>query len=454
MEIFERSFGENLEILQQHLHNNRMTRFRTEFLALHNYDQSKVFEALTVEDREKIYQYLAPSELADIFDYIESEYHQIEDYFSEMSNPYAASLLGYMYADNAVDILNNIEDKDRVNIYLHLMPADRAREISSLINYHEETAGAIMTPQFISVKHAWTLEEAYVHLRKQAMQTESIYYVYVVDEHNRLMGVISLRDLIVNEENKLVEDVMNTRVVSVQVNDDQEEVAKMVKDYDLLALPVVGFDRELLGIITVDDVLDVIQEEADSDYSGLAAVDVNETHDTPISAAKSRLPWLIGLLFLGLGTATVISQFDGLIEQASILSAFLTLITGTSGNAGTQALAVAIRRISNKDENDAFFKSLGFEFLTGILSGAIMGISIFLIVLVWQKNVALGIIVGGSMFAAIVAANILGSFIPKIMNRLWIDPAVASGPFITTLSDLTSVFIYFTIAQFFISSLI
>lgn len=454
MEIFERTFEESMETFKKLLQENRMTRFRTEFLALHNYDQSQIFAALDQEDRDKVYQYLSPSELADVFDLLESQDEAIDVYFDEMSPPYAASVLGEMYADNAVDVLNNLKDRERVNIYMHLMPVESAREISSLINYLDETAGSIMTTEFISVKEDLTLGNAYHHLRQQAIKAETIYYVYVVDENDRLVGVISLRDLIVNDEDKLTRDVMNTRVISVQVNDNQEEVAKMVQDYDLLALPVVGFDRELLGVITVDDVLDVIQDEADSDYSGLAAVDVSEIHDTPFSAARSRLPWLVTLLFLGMGTATLISQYDAIIAQASVLSAFVTLITGTAGNAGTQSLAVAVRKLTNKSEDDQFFKSLTFELLTGIITGIIVGLTVLLIVLVWQRNLALGIVIGVAMTAAIIVANLAGSFIPKIMDKLGFDPAVASGPFISTLSDLTSVFIYFTIAQLFLSSIL
>ena len=454
MEIFERSLEESIETFKKLLNENRMTRFRTEYLALHNYEQSKIFANLEKEDREKIYQYLSPSELADVFDLLESQDETIDVYFDEMSHPYAATVLGEMYADNAVDVLNNLKDRDRVNIYMNLMPAENAREISSLINYLDETAGAIMTTEFISVQEESTLGAAYHRLREQAIKAETIYYVYVVDENNRLVGVISLRDLIINDEDKLIHDVMNTRVISVQVNDNQEEVAKMVQDYDLLALPVVGFDRELLGVITVDDVLDVMQDEADSDYSGLAAVDVSESHDTPLSAARSRLPWLVTLLFLGMGTATLISQYDALIAEASVLSAFVTLITGTAGNAGTQSLAVAVRKLTNKYDDDSFFTSLMFELITGAITGLIVGITVMLIVLVWQQNLVLGAVIGIAMMAAIIVANLAGSFIPKIMDKLGFDPAVASGPFISTLSDLTSVFIYFSIAQLFLSAII
>ncbi|HJF17438.1 MAG TPA: magnesium transporter, partial [Globicatella sulfidifaciens] len=374
MEVFERNFEENVEVIKQLLNNNRMTRFRAEFLAMHQYDQAKIFEQISPEERNKVYQYLSPSELASIFDAFEVDEVPIDDYFNEMNDSYAASVLAEMYADNAVDFLNHLKDLTKVKVYMQLMKPESAREISQLINYLPETAGSIMTTEFVWIDENLTLREAYEYLKTVAVQAETIYYVYVLDEHERLTGVISLRDLIINEDSRLVKDVMNTRVISVQVSDDQVEVAKMVQDYDLLALPVVGFDHELLGIITVDDILDIIQDEADSDYSGLAAVDVNVDHETPWSAAKSRLPWLITLLFLGMGTATLISQYEGLIESASVLSAFVTLITGTAGNAGTQSLAVAVRKLTNKTEEDTK-NNLMFEILTGLIKGIIVGVT-------------------------------------------------------------------------------
>lgn len=453
MEVFERTLEENVVAMQELLNHNRMTRFRTEFLAMHHYDQGQIFEALTDEERQKVYQYLSPSELASIFDTIDDELDKMDSYIKEMNPNYAAAILGEMYADNAVDILNELDDLDLVKTLMQLMKPESAREISQLINYLPDTAGAIMTTEFVSVEEDFTLKEAYNHLKQAAVQAETIYYVYVVDAHRRLSGVISLRDLIINEDSRIVRDIMNTRVITVQVSDDQEEVARMVQDYNLLALPVIGFDRELLGIITVDDVIDVINDEAVSDYSGLAAVNVDKDHETPWSAAKSRLPWLITLLFLGMGTASLISQYEELIETASVLSAFVTLITGTAGNAGTQSLAVAVRKITNKSEDDKLFKTLGFEIVTGLLKGVIVGITIAIVAGLWKQNWILGGIIGVAMACAIFVANLAGSLIPKLMDRLGFDPAVASGPFISTLSDLTSVLIYFSIASAFMSYL-
>ena len=210
----------------------------------------------------------------------------------------------------------------------------------------------------------------------------------------------------------------------------------------------------MLGIITVDDILDVIQEEADSDYSGLAAVNVNEGHETPMHAAKNRLPWLITLLFLGMGTTTLISRYEGLIATASFLSAFIPLITGTAGNAGTQSLAIAVRKMANISEDNLFLKSFMFELLTGVITGLIVGGTIAIVVGIWKQNMMLGMVIGVAMTSAIIVANLAGALIPKLMTKLGFDPAVASGPFISTLSDLTSVLIYFSIASLFIEHLV
>ncbi|MGX7091302.1 magnesium transporter [Hutsoniella sourekii] len=455
MEYKEQSHEEILDLLVKALEAEDLEGFREVFLSLHFYDQGQAFMALNQEERDQAYRYLSAKEVADMLDTMEEEHEEaLEEYLEEMNDQYAADVLDSMYVDNAVDLMNQLEDPDLVSKYLHLMPVESGRKISQLMNYLDETAGSIMTTEYVAVQATWTLAQAYDYIRQQAKLAETIYYVYVVDSLNRLLGVISLRDLIVNAEDKLIEEIMSPRVITVHVNDDQEEVAQKVQDYDLLALPVVGFDRELQGIITVDDILDVMQEEAESDYSGLAAVDVSESHHHPLSAAKSRLPWLITLLFLGMGTSTLISQYGQLIEEVSVLSAFVTLITGTAGNAGTQSLAVAVRKLTNKDEGDHFFDSVGFELITGLITGLVVGLAVFGIVIVWQGNMILGFTIGIAMMSAIVVANLAGSLIPKLMDRLGFDPAVASGPFISTLSDLTSVFIYFSIAQFFLSALI
>ncbi|MDT2813572.1 magnesium transporter [Vagococcus carniphilus] len=440
---------QQFEFLRRLLHEDKMAEFRDIFLDWHIYEQGQFYFTLDEKERHRLYTYLSPKEIADMFDVIEEDHEDMEDYLAEMSPRYVADMLNEMYTDNAVDLLNQL-DKREVAKYLSLMKSKDAIKIKELLGYEDKTAGSIMATEYVSIVDNQTVRSALNLLKKKAQEAEIIYYVYVVSETNRLLGVISLRDLIVAEDDMLISDVKEERVISVNVADDQEDVAKTIRDYDFLAVPVVDSEGRLLGIITVDDIIDVIDDEAASDYSGLAGVDVEAIAETPLKASLKRLPWLITLLFLGMSTATLISHYEVLINEASILAVFISLITGTAGNAGTQSLAVAVRRLAISDDKDpGFFKLILNEVLTGAITGSVTGVVIFAVVGFWKHNYILGFVIGVAMFCAITVANLAGSFIPMLMEKLGFDPAVASGPFITTLSDLTSVLIYFNIASLF-----
>ncbi|RDY67320.1 MULTISPECIES: magnesium transporter [Halobacillus] len=435
------------------LFNDHIDQFRAEFLELHPYDQARIFEDLDKEIRMQIYTYLSPEEVADVMEHI--DYDEIEPFFTEMEPTFAAQVFAEMSTDDAVDILNEL-DKDKVASFLTIMDDDAADEIKDLLHYEEKTAGSIMTTEFVVVKAGMTIKEAMVHLRTEAPDAETIYYTYVINEDKRLVGVISLRDLIISEEEWLISDVMNERVVSVSVGEDQEEVARMVRDYDFLALPVVDFQDHLLGIITVDDIMDVMEEEASDDYSKLAAVsDVDSPDDNAFASAKKRLPWLVILLFLGSLTASLIGRFEDTLDQVAILAIFIPLIAGMAGNTGTQALAVAVRGIATGEiEKQGKWKMMMREAGTGIITGLSCGVLITLIVYIWHENFFLGVLVGLSIFMTLVVATLAGSLVPLLMHRLKIDPAVASGPFITTVNDLISILIYFGLATAFMNLLI
>lgn len=440
--------------LQAALAADDMKQFRELFLELHIFEQGQFYQSLTDEQRRQMYAYLSPKEIADMFDVIEEDNIHMTDYLSEMRPGYAADMLAEMYTDNAVDLLNTL-DKKQTAKYLSIMPHESAREIRELLHYEDDTAGAIMTTEYVSIVANQTVRSAMYVLKNEATAAETIYYIYVVDQANHLVGVISLRDLIINDDDVMIADILSERVISVHVGDDQEDVAQTFRDYDFLALPVTDYDEHLLGIVTVDDIIDVIDDEAASDYSGLAGVNVEEVSENPLRSAMSRLPWLITLLFLGMATASLISHYEDLVSEASILAVFISLITGTAGNAGTQSLAVAVRRLAmTEDKERSFLGTVIGEILTGLITGAITGLTIFAIVSIWKGNPTLGFVIGIAMMFAITVANLAGSLIPMLMDKLGFDPAVASGPFITTLSDLTSVLIYFNIASLFMQQFI
>jgi magnesium transporter len=446
-------YADHLEKLKQALDQEETEAFRNEFLDMHPYDQARFFMEQEQDKRMQIYAYLSPEETAAIMENIEIE--DSEPFFTEMDPRFASMVFADMAADDAVDILNEM-DKDKVASFLTIMDPVAADEIKQLLHYEEKTAGSIMTTEFVALYKNQTARNAMHNLKEVAPDKETIYYLYVLDDDKHLAGVLSLRDLIIADENTKIGDIMSDKVVSVSVGKDQEEIARMIRDYDFLAVPVVDFQNHLLGIITVDDILDVMDEEASDDYSKLAAVsDVQRPDENPFSAAKKRLPWLIILLFLGMFTASLIGQFEATLEQVAILAIFIPLIAGMAGNTGTQSLAVAVRGLATGDfGSQGKMKLMLREAATGLITGTTCGIVITIVIYLWKGELFLGFLVGISIMATLTVATLSGSVIPIVMDRLKIDPAVASGPFITTINDIISILIYFGIATAFMDYLI
>src|SRR5690625_4134928 len=441
------------EAIQQLLDEEDTRKFREHYLEMHPYDQAIFFKEQQRGKRLRIYSYLSPKEMSFIMENVEID--EAKDFITEMDPRFASMVLGEMSADDAVDILQKLS-KDEVASFLTIMNKEPADEIKELLHYEEKTAGSIMTTEFVAINKSFTVKETMNQLKIEAPDAETIYYLYIVDESKHLVGVISLRDLIIAADDDIVSEHMNENVVSVSVGMDQEDVAQMIMDYDFLAVPVIDFQEHLLGIITVDDILDVVDEEASEDYSKLAAVsDVHRIEDSPFSAAKKRLPWLIILLFLGLFTASLIGQFESTLEQVAILAIFMPLIAGMAGNTGTQSLAVAVRGIATGEfENRGKLKLMIKETSTGLIIGTVCGLTIMVVIYLWKGELFLGFLVGISLLATLTIATLSGSIIPLVMDKFKIDPAVASGPFITTINDLISISIYFGIATAFLNYLI
>ena len=442
------------EKLINSLEQQDIKTFRDEYLMLHPYDRAVFYEKVTEDNRKMMYFFLSPKELAEIFETSEIDEDEYKQFLQEMDTTYAADMISHMFVDNAVDVLKEL-DKAQTASYLTLMNKEAAAQIKSLLHYEEYTAGSIMTTEYVSIPQFSTVRSAMTILRNEAPSAETIYYVFVVDEDNRLTGVVSLRDLIITDEDTLIQSIMNERVVSVLVSDDQEDVARTTQDYNLLAVPVVDFKQHMLGIITVDDIIDVMDEEASDDYSKLAAVSNMDTFDkTSFDAAKKRIPWLIILLVLGMLTANLIDLFTDTISQVALLAAFIPLIAGTAGNSGTQALAVAVRGIATRDiEDESKVRLLMREAGTGLITGLVCSIFVVGLIFIWKQEFIIALLVGAAILVSIFVATISGSFIPLFMHRMKVDPAVASGPFITTLNDVISIIIYLGLATLFIGSL-
>ena len=444
---------------QQHLldllRRRDSAEFRTIFLDLHEHDQSKFYLELEDEDRQLLYNTITPREAGEFYDVIDIDELDHEENFNSIDARYAARMVAAMQTDNAVDILNLLS-KDKVTSLLALMGANERSEIRALLNYGEDTAGGIMTTEFVNVDSSMTVREAMRHLKTAAPDSETIYYVFVVDTSQKLVGIVSLRDLIIADDDEYIEDIMVERVVSVNAGDDQEVVAQLMRDYDFLAIPVLDYQGHLLGIITHDDILDVIDEEANEDYSRLAGLsDTESTSENALSTAKKRLPWLIGLTFMGMITATMLTNFEDTLQQVAILGAFIPIIGGMAGNSGTQSLAVAVRGISTGEIKETSKIKLAIrEMTSGFITGLVCGLILFTIITFIYQQPMLGMIVSVSLLIAMTFATLTGTLVPIFMDKIGIDPAIASGPFITTGNDIISLLVYFSLANIFIHTLL
>ncbi|MCE5734020.1 magnesium transporter [Staphylococcus pseudintermedius] len=444
----------NKALLDDFIAKGDIDGFREEFLALHSYEQSEYFEISDDDVRQKMYRFLSPEEVSEFFENLEIDEEDYEALFETMNATYASQVLEQMSYDNAVDILNQLSKK-KIASLLMLMNREEAKEIKALLHYDEDTAGGIMTTEYISLTINTPVHEALMRVKDQAPDAETIYVIFVVDEDKKLVGVISLRDLIIAENDAYIEDIMSERVISANVADDQEDVAQTMRDYDFIAMPVVDYQNHLLGIITIDDIVDVMDEEASEDYSRLAGVsDIDSTDDTIFQTALKRLPWLLILTVLGMITASILGSFEETLEKVALLAAFIPIISGMSGNSGTQSLAVSVRNISTGDiKEKSKIKLTLRESGSGFLTGITCAVSLSLIIMLLYGQPYLALIVGTSLTIAMTVGTTIGSVIPLVINRLGIDPAVASGPFITTINDIVSMLIYFGLATTFMSYL-
>lgn len=434
---------------------NKREEFRELFLELHDRDQHEVFHLLYPEKKKKISEFLSAKEFSEIFEYMALE--DQEAAVRNMPQTFIAEVLNYLPADEVAEFLTDSNEVDGRKL-LNMMDDEESKHVQELLSYAPETAGSIMTKEFISVEYKQTTTEVIAKLRRIGREAETIYYLYVVNELNKLVGVLSLRDLLLSPEDAIVEDVMFSQVVGVRVDEDQEVVARLAQDYDLLAVPVTDFSGVMLGIVTVDDILDILEEETTEDFNEFAAISKSEDDrkaPTALSAAKSRIPWIVVLLFLGMLTGGLIGIFEETLNQVVMLATFIPIMMATAGNVGTQSLAVAVRNLTLDDEESkqTIFKTIKNELGAGIIMGVVAAIVMSIVVMVLYRNPVLAFVIAVSMLITVSLSTVIGTIIPAIISKFKIDPAVASGPFITTINDSISLVIYFSIATLLIGQL-
>lgn len=420
---------------------------------LHPYDIAKLYKELPRKHRYKFLSFLTVEQLASLIAELGTK-DQV-DILHQLGVEKSSKVMDLMDNDDLAHLLNEL-GADNIEHFLSRMKNDESQAVQSLMRYPSETAGRIMNNRYVWIPVHYTVQDVVEKLRSFAEIAETINYLYVIDEEKRLIGVISYRDLILAQPDDKVADLMYSRVISVPVSMDQEEVAQVIERYDFLAVPVVERDNVLVGIITVDDIVDVVISEANEDIEKLSASGKSIDFDTKaVTAAIRRLPWLILLLLIGLLSGSIISGFEETLTQVVALAFFMPMIAGMTGNTGTQSLAVVVRGLITRElDKRTVLRLIVRELGVGILIGLTCGILIAGIAYVWQGNAVLGLVVGCSLLVTLIIGTLAGTAIPLLLYKFKIDPAVASGPLITTINDILSLLIYFGIASTFISYLL
>ena len=404
-------------------------------------DLADLIEHLDPEERLFIFNLLEPDGAGEVL--VEIETPVQERILKDLDNQAITEIVQGLDSNDAADLVGDLPD-DRAREIIERVGDEVSGELEKLLPYPEDTAGGIMALEFVAVKADASVKDAIDTIREKREEVENLYYIWVVDDLGKLVGVISLKDLVLEPTDRKISDIMNPEVISVHVDTDQEEVARLVKKYDLVAIPVVGDDQRLAGRITHDDIIDVIEEEADEDISLMAGViDQEIAEESTLKISRARLPWLIAGLFGGIIAAAVINQFESSLEKVLALSFFFPVIMAMGGSTGTQAATIVVRGLATGDISLMNIgKRLWMEMRVALVNALVCGILLALIVGTWVSDYGLGSVVGLALVLIIVNAGVIGSAIPLALKKWNIDPALATGPFVTTSNDILSLLIY------------
>ncbi len=443
-------------LLRRHAKNN----LENLLAKIHSADLALIFRHLTEEERADVFLMIptvtqAAEMLAELDDNL------VEELLSDLPVQKTLTLFKELSSDDEAYILRLLPDEQAAEILARLKGSE-SKAMEQLMAYAENSAGALMTTEVFSLHENITAKEAIASIQNNEDQ-EMVFYLYVIDERQHLVGVISLRDLIMARPNRVLRDIMITRVHAVHPDMDQEEVAQVVSRYNILAVPVVDHSNKLLGIVTVDDVIDVIREEATEDFLQMAGAgrDGEIISRNVLGNVKTRLPWLFASWVGGLLAASIILGFQATLVKVLALASFLPIITGMAGNVGTQASTIVVRglatgRVERSAAFKIIFKELRIGMILGLVYGALLGLAAYIMGIMGYLDpeamspLHLGITVCAGLLSAMIAAGTIGSLVPLVLDKLNLDPAVSTGPFVTTSVDIFGVLLYFLIAGIFV----
>ena len=441
------------ETIKVLLEEKKYSTLRDILTTMKPFDIAAVFEELQDEKTPILFRIL-PKELA-AETFVEMDEDTQEFLIHGFSDNELKEVVDELFVDDAVDLIEEMP-ANVVKRILRQADKETRRQINELLKYPEDSAGSIMTTEFISLRPDMTAEMAIKRIRRTGVDKETIYTCYVNDDYNRLIGITTVKDLLLADDDDLVKDMMEENVISVHTLDDQEMVARIFSDYDFLALPVVDNEQRIVGIVTIDDAIDVIREEATEDIEKMAAVlpsDKPYMRTSVWGIYKKRVPWLLVLMLSATFTSTIISAFDGMLASVIILSSFIPMITGSGGNAGSQASVSVIRALSlGEIEFRSMFKVLWKELRVAALCGLTLAAANFVKLMVFdlrgnENAVVIALVVSLTLVGTIIMAKIVGSSLPLLSSKIGLDPAVMANPLISTVCDSLSLLIYFGVAS-------
>jgi len=440
-----REFIDDLRIF---IENEDSDRIKNMLSDLHPADIAEIYEELNIDEAKYTFLLLEKETAADVLAELEeddrSKFLQVIP-----SGILAERFIENMDSDDAADVILELPLDKQKRVLSHIKDDEQVESIKELLKYDEDTAGGLMAKELFVVHHEITVRECLVQLRKQAEKIDEVYYIYVVDDDNNLYGTLSLKKLLISSAQTKIKNICNTEVISVVTNENSEDIGLLMQKYDLVALPVVNHHGKLVGRITIDDVVDVIKDEAEKDYQMISGLtDDVESTDSVYRLTRARIPWLLIGLLGGIIGAGIIGYFEGDIAKYAGLALFLPLIAAMGGNAGVQSSSIIVQGIAAGDMGiDSITKKLFKELAVSFVNGIILSALIFTYSYFFQDSLQLTFSVSLALFVVIIFASLFGTLVPLMLNKFKIDPALATGPFITTVNDIMGLMIYLFIAR-------
>ena len=432
--------------IEQLIEQNNDAELNAMLGTVHYADVAEIINELDKEQATYLIKLLDSDKTSDVLTELDEDVR--EAILSNLSTKEIAGELEELDTDDAADIIGELPKEQIQDVISKIEDREHAKDIVDLLRYAEDSAGGLMAKELVKVNENWNVLTCVKEMRTQAENVTRVHSVYVVDDEDKLKGRLSLKDLLTTSTKTHIKDVFIKNVDSVNVNEDPEEVARIMSKYDLEAIPVVDEIGRLVGRITIDDIVDVIKEEAERDYQMAAGISQDvEADDSIWDLTRARLPWLILGLFGGAAAAVIMGGFEEMFREYTVLFLFTPLIAAMAGNVGVQSSAIIVQGLANDDIKGSISNRLIKEMLLALLNGFILSCLLLIFTWIWKGDFPTSLAISISLIAVIVVAGFIGTFVPLFLDKRGIDPAIATGPFITTSNDIFGILIYFSIAK-------